>query len=131
MIRVYFGHHKCASQYIKAVFLQATALLGLGSSRSDALSQELPLGYHLREPFVTRLAQHRAQLLSGSAAVLCLTNADAEAVVLLERYGDYKGFHVTECVNKSETRKRKELLSIQRRKSRRMLAGIGKHNVKW
>lgn len=94
MIRVYFGHHKCASQYIKAIFLKATALLGMIRSRVDNFSAELPLDYHTREPYITLLAEHRAQLLSDPAVVLCLTNGDSEAVSLLAQRGDYRGFHV-------------------------------------
>ncbi len=94
MMRVYFGHHKCASQYIKAVFLHATALLGLAPSRVDNFSAELPLDYHTREPYITLLSEHRARLRSEPVAVLCLTNGDTEAVSLLDQRGDYRGFHV-------------------------------------
>jgi hypothetical protein len=95
MLRVYFGHHKCASQYIKAIFLQTTGLLGMGPSRVDNFSAELPLGYHTREPFVTKLREHRERLRSEAVAVLCLTNGDSEAVSLLaERPQPYRGFHV-------------------------------------
>ncbi len=94
MLRVYFGHHKCASQYIKAVFLQSTALLGMTPSRVDNFAAELPLGSHTREPYATLLAERRARLLHDPAVVWCLTNGDAEAVSLLEQRGDYRGFHV-------------------------------------
>ena len=94
MIYIYFGHHKCASQYIKAVFLQTTALLGLASSRVDYLSAELPLEYHTREPYISLVAEHRARLLNDPASVVCLTNADSQAVELLEQRGGYRGFHV-------------------------------------
>lgn len=94
MLRVYFGHHKCASQYIKAIFLRATALLGMTPSRVDNFAAALPLGYHTREPYLTLLAEHRARLRDDPAVVLCLTNGDAEAVALLEQRGGYRGFHV-------------------------------------
>lgn len=94
MICVYFGHHKCASQYIKAIFLQATALLGMGPGRVDNFSAELPLGYHTRQPYITLLAEHRARLLNDPATVWCLTNGDNEAVALLAQRGAYLGFHV-------------------------------------
>lgn len=94
MIRVYFGHHKCASQYIKAVFLKATGLLGMTPSRVDNFAAELPLDYHTREPFIALLAEHRDRLLHDPAVVWCLTNGDNEAVALLEQRGDYRGFHV-------------------------------------
>jgi hypothetical protein len=94
MLRVYFGHHKCASQYIKAVFLRAAALLGMSPRRVDNFAAELPLDYHTREPYVTMLAEHRARLLNDPAVTLCLTNGDNEAVALLEQRGDYRGFHV-------------------------------------
>lgn len=94
MIRVYFGHHKCASQYIKAIFLRATAWLGLTPSRVDYFAAELPLGYHKRDPYIVLLQKHRAQLLTDPAVVLCLTNGDNEAVNLLEQRVAYRGFHV-------------------------------------
>jgi hypothetical protein len=94
MIRAYFGHHKCASQYIKAVFLQTTALLGMVPALSDSWSEELPLGYHTREPYVTLLTQHRNHLHSEEYASLCLTNGDTQAVKVLEKRGNYRGFHV-------------------------------------
>lgn len=94
MMRVYFGHHKCASQYVKAVFLRTTALLGMEPSRVDNFSARLPLGYHAREPYRALLEEHRARLLADPAEVLCLTNGDREAVSLLEQRGDYRGFHV-------------------------------------
>jgi hypothetical protein len=94
MLRVYFGHHKCASQYIKAIFLRATGLLGMAPSRVDNFSAELPLDYHTREPYITMLAEHRARLLNDPAVALCLTNGDHEAVALLGQRGDYRGFHV-------------------------------------
>jgi len=94
MIYVYFGHHKCASQYIKAVFLQTTALMGLASSRVDNFSAELPLGYHTREPYISLLAAHRSSLLHDPAAVVCLTNGDLQALELLDQRGGYRGFHV-------------------------------------
>ena len=94
MLRVYFGHHKCASQYIKAIFLRATALLGMTPNRVDNMAAELPLGQHTREPFITLLAEHRVRLLHDPAVVWCLTNGDNEAITLLEQRGDYRGFHV-------------------------------------
>ncbi|MBK8050879.1 MAG: sulfotransferase domain-containing protein [Anaerolineales bacterium] len=94
MLRVYFGHHKCASQYIKAIFLNATALLGMTPSRVDNFSAELPLGYHTRAPFMASLQEHRERLLTDPAVVWCLTNGDNEAVALLEQRGAYRGFHV-------------------------------------
>lgn len=94
MLRVYFGHHKCASQYIKAIFLRATGLLGMAPSRVDNFSAELPLDYHTREPYIKMLAEHRARLLNDPAVALCLTNGDNEAVALLGQRGDYRGFHV-------------------------------------
>lgn len=94
MMYVYFGHHKCASQYIKAIFLQATKLAGQVPSRVDNFSAELPMGFHLREPYVSLLEEHRYKLLHDPAVVVCLTNGDAEAVAILEQRGGYRGFHV-------------------------------------
>ena len=95
MIRAYFGHHKCASQYIKAVFLEATGYLGMRPKRVDNFSALLPLDSHLKEPYMTSIAQHRQRLLTEPVAALCLTNGDNEAVSLLaQRSESYRGFHV-------------------------------------
>lgn len=94
MIRVYFGHHKCASQYIKAVYVKATELLGMIPCRVDSLSAELPLGYHHRAEYPALLQEHNSRLLTDPAVVVCLTNGDNEAVALLDQRGEYRGFHV-------------------------------------
>ncbi len=95
LLRVYFGHHKSASQYIKAVFLQAAGWLGLTPTRVDNFSARLPLDYQQREPFPELLREHRERLRSERLSVLCLTNGDTEAVSLLsERREPFRGFHV-------------------------------------
>lgn len=95
MLRVYFGHHKCASQYIKAILLRVTDLLGMIPHQVDNFSAALPLDYHTREPFITLLEEHRQRLRSERLAALFLTNGDREAVGLLDgRNEPYRGFHV-------------------------------------
>lgn len=91
---VYFGHHKCASRYITAIFRQTASLLGLQPCRTDHLSAELPLGYHLRAPYAALLHKRRGRLLTDPAMVMCLSNGDSEAVDLLEQRGAYRGFHI-------------------------------------
>lgn len=95
MLRVYFGHHKCATQYIKDIFLRVTDLLGMFPHRVDNFSAALPLDYHTREPFIGLLEEHRSRLLNDPAKVWCLTNGDSQAVALLDSRGEpYRGFHV-------------------------------------
>jgi hypothetical protein len=93
LTRFYFGHHKCASQYIKRVMVQSARLMGW-SAKVEVLSFVLPLDYHLREPFATRLQQKRQMLAANDYDLICLENADNEAVDIIEANHNYRGFHV-------------------------------------
>jgi hypothetical protein len=91
--RVYFGHHKCASQYIKRVMVQSARLMGW-ATKVDRIPFVLPLDYHLREHYAQVLNRKREMLASDKLDLICLENADNEAVGILEKYREYKGFHV-------------------------------------
>ena len=93
VIRVYFGHHKCASQYIKRVMVQSTQLMGW-STKVDSMPFILPMNYHLQAPFHTLLEQKRAMLATGVFDLVCLENADNEALSILAVHRTYRGFHV-------------------------------------
>lgn len=54
LTRFYFGHHKCASQYIKGIMVQSAKLMGW-KTKVDGISFVLSMGYNLRGPFVTIL----------------------------------------------------------------------------
>ncbi len=94
MVLTYFGHHKCASQYIKAVFLQSTSALAIGPARVDYLSTHLPLNFHEKEPYTAAIDDFHDRLLHQPFQVLCLTNADMDSLALLEMRGALRGFHV-------------------------------------
>lgn len=91
--RLYFGHHKCASQYIKTILRQSTILLGW-SVKVDGIASQLPMDYHLREPFASRIIDKKALLASGAYDLICLENADNEALAILAAHRCYRGVHV-------------------------------------
>lgn len=91
-IRVFFGHHKCASTYVNQVIAHLCALLGL-KIKIEYLAQVLPMDYHLREPHKTRLKAILDSLANEEYDFLCHGNADRALVECLERRG-YRGFHM-------------------------------------
>lgn len=91
--RLYFGHHKCATQYIKRVMVQCARLMGW-STKVDSMPFTLPMDYHRQAPFRTCLEQKRAMLATGSFDLICLENADNEALAILDAHRTYRGFHV-------------------------------------
>jgi hypothetical protein len=93
MDRVFFGHHKCASQYVRDIFTRTADWLGM-SMHTDNLFSVLPLDYHTREPLRTLLAERRTILETKSYDCLCLENADSDGLALVRQRGDYRGFHV-------------------------------------
>ncbi|NLE46352.1 MAG: sulfotransferase domain-containing protein [Chloroflexi bacterium] len=90
---VYFGHHKCATQYIKAVVKDTADWLGLDFETVDRPVDPAPVAI---DGTVTR---HRLHIkgrgyVEPTADVLYFANANAAAIAALnERYG-YRGFHV-------------------------------------
>lgn len=91
--RFYFGHHKCASQYIKTILRQSAILLGW-SVKVDGIASQLPMDYHLREPFASRILAKNELLASGAYDLICLENADNDALAIVEAHRRYRGFHV-------------------------------------
>ncbi len=94
MLRVYFGHHKCASRYITDIFLQATDILGMVPRQRYGLAAELPLDYNSHPEYQEQLALRTKILKSGRFQVLILTNADIESLALIAEGREYRGFHV-------------------------------------
>lgn len=92
-MRLYCGHHKCASQYIKRVMVQSARLMGW-KTRNDGLSFVLPYDYHLQEAFSRRLEQKRTLLASDAYDLTCLENADNESIAIVGAHHNYRGFHV-------------------------------------
>jgi len=91
--RFYFGHHKCASQYITTILRQSAILLGW-SIKVDGIASSLPMDYQLREPFASRLVAKRELLRNAAYDLICLENADNAAVAIIEANRHYRGFHV-------------------------------------
>jgi len=93
MTRIYFGHHKCASQYIKTILRQSALLMGW-SVKIDGIASQLPMDYHRHEPFAGRILAKQAMLASGAYDLICLENADNDALAIIEAHRRYRGFHV-------------------------------------
>jgi hypothetical protein len=91
--RFYFGHHKCASQYIKTILRQSSILIGW-SVKVDGIASQLPMDYHLREPFLSRIRTKQEILAHGAYDLICLENADTDALAIIEAHRNYRGFHV-------------------------------------
>ena len=89
---VYFGHHKCATQYIKAVVKHMADWLGLTFEAVDR-PVDLP------ETGADGALRHRLHLkhkgfVEPTADILYFANANAAAIAALTERGDYRGFHV-------------------------------------
>jgi hypothetical protein len=91
--RFYFGHHKCASQYIKTILRQSAQLMGW-SVKVDGIASQLPMDYHRREPFAGRILTKQALLANGAYDLICLENADNAALATIEAHRRYRGVHV-------------------------------------
>lgn len=92
-IRIYFGHHKCASQYIKTIMCQSAILMGW-AVKVDGIASQLPMDYHLCEPFAGRILAKKEMLAGNEYDLICLENADNDALAILETHHHYRGFHV-------------------------------------
>lgn len=90
---VYFGHHKCASQYINGIFQAIGHLLGLPTYLLG-ISHTLPLGYHTRPEVAVSIQQRRDAVLQAQHGVFCFGNADEEMRTRFAQQGEYRGFHV-------------------------------------
>ncbi|MBI1293539.1 hypothetical protein GC175_01105 [bacterium] len=93
LTRFYFGHHKCASQYVKTILRQSGILMGW-SVKVDGIASQLPMDYHLNEPFLSRIGAKQELLAHGAYDLICLENADNDALAIIEAHRNYRGFHV-------------------------------------
>ncbi len=89
---VYFGHHKCATQYIKAVVARVAFQLGLGFQTVDRPVAAPATG-------ADGAPRHRLHLADAGYAVptadiLYFANGNTAAVAALRDLGGYRGFHV-------------------------------------
>ncbi len=89
---VYFGHHKCATQYIKAVVKHVADWLGLTFEVVDYPVEAPELGSDgtLRH----RLHIKQKGYVAPTADILYFANANAAAIAALAERGTYCGFHV-------------------------------------
>lgn len=91
-LMIYFGHHKCASQYIGSIVGQLCSIYSL-SMEVKGLSDKLPFEYHLKDFWKKKISEIFAPDLCCDADFRCYDNASQ---VLVGRLGkiNYKGFHV-------------------------------------
>jgi hypothetical protein len=73
--------------------VQSAKLMGW-KTKVDGLPFVLPMGYSLREPFVTILNNKRQMLASEPFDLICLENADNDSLAILNEHRNYRGFHV-------------------------------------
>lgn len=92
VVLAYFGHHKCASTYVIRILRQLCGVLGLRWHEAY-LPQELPYGYHLREPYRTRLRQLLDSVARFDFDFIAHGNAD-QALLSLLGSREFRGFHV-------------------------------------
>lgn len=90
---VYFGHHKCATQYIKAVVKSVAGWLGLGFETVDRAVEPAPVTADGATLHHQLHIQNRGYG-EPTADVLYFANANAAAVAALNERGRYRGFHV-------------------------------------
>ncbi len=90
---VYFGHHKCATQYIKTVVRSVAGWLGLNFETVDRAVEPAPV---TDDGVIPRHQLHIQNRGYGepSADVLYFANANAAAVAALNERGGFCGFHV-------------------------------------
>jgi hypothetical protein len=91
-IFAYFGHHKCASRWVRRILSELCALLGLKSFHTH-WPLRLPLGLETRDSFSERIRSSRAYCANGDFDFLIATNADWELVRDLEERG-FRAFHL-------------------------------------
>jgi hypothetical protein len=91
-IFAYFGHHKCASEWVQRIVIDLCSALRL-TNFSTHLPLRLPLGFDSQPRFQKRIRRARARCTNGSFDFLIATNADRNLVLDLEGR-DYRAFHV-------------------------------------
>lgn len=88
---IYFGHHKCATQYIKAVVKGAAEWLG---QTFETIDRPVEPAAASDGPFQYRLHLRQRGYVEPAADILYFANASAAAVAALVERGGYRGFHV-------------------------------------
>jgi Sulfotransferase domain len=91
-IFAYFGHHKCASRWMRGILTELCKLLELRTF-STHWPLRLPLNFESQEPFAGRIQSARARCVNGDFDFLIATNADRELVRDLGQRR-FRGFHV-------------------------------------
>jgi hypothetical protein len=91
-IIAYFGHHKCASTWMRRILGDLCPLLGLTSFHTPWPLQ-LPLGFQSQEFFAERIRSSRVHCANGSFDLLMATNADQSLVIDLKPRR-FRGFHL-------------------------------------
>jgi len=89
----YFGHHKCATQYICGVIGSLCSILGLRADQTYFSADKLPYDYHLKSPWNEKLYSVPIPGRESGIDFMIYTNASNKIVERLKNV-DYKGFHV-------------------------------------
>jgi Sulfotransferase domain len=91
-IFAYFGHHKCASEWVKRIVIDLCSLLGL-TTFTTHLAPRLPLGFESSPRFQQQIRGARARCTSGNFDFLMATNADSSLLLDLKAR-TFRAFHV-------------------------------------
>jgi hypothetical protein len=91
--RAFFGHHKCASTYMKMIIRQISHLIGL-SLHTEILSRKLPLGYERFPEQAQRIKNAYNRILNSNFHFLFHGNADNSVVETLSERGAFKAVHL-------------------------------------
>jgi hypothetical protein len=88
----YFGHHKCATQYIQAIVQDVCEYLGC-SLKVEAIPEKLPNGWQLKEECRLLPSKVVEAISTFDGDFLCHGNA---TIGLLDSisHKNYRGFHV-------------------------------------
>lgn len=90
---IYFGHHKCASQYIVGILRDMGRLLHLPAC-FRAVTDTLPFDYHTHPNFKALMQKRREEALKIGNGIIGFENADAKLHNHVAQNGPYRGFHV-------------------------------------
>ena len=92
MKRLFLGHHKCGSSWLKNVFQAACDQAGL-KDEVCWLGDTLPLNWHFQEPWLKRIAIQRKEFLDPKTSAISHINAYPALIADLGN-SIYKAFHV-------------------------------------
>jgi len=90
---IYFGHHKCATQYICGVIKSLCKILGLLFNQTHFSADKLPYNYHLKSPWNKKVYSVPIPTLESGIDFMGYTNASDKILECLKSI-DHKGFHV-------------------------------------